>query len=310
MTETTQKATTLTTDDGHEIAVDLYAPGFDANGVIQVLHGLGEHAGRYRRFAEAANARGFVVCVHNHRGHGPATDHPGFFADASGWDCLTSDALLVQEHVCEQYPGLPVTLLGHSMGSYIAQHFAMNHGSRLSALVLSGSTWPSRVQVIVARLLRRIISLRHSETAHSPLLDKLLFADFNKRFEPARTELDWLSRDEHEVDLYVDDPLCGGPYTTGLWRDLLRGLYELGSDNAITRVPGTLPILITGGELDPVGGDDGMGKLAMHYAQTGHSRLKVRIYPDGRHEMLNETNRDEVTNDWLEWIAAHARTHS
>ena len=305
MTET--KTTTLKTDDGHEIAITVFEPETAATGIIQVLHGLGEHAGRYRRFAAAANARGFIVCIHNHRGHGPESDHPGYFADENGWERLTSDALLVQEHVCQRYPGLPVTLLGHSMGSYIAQHFAMNHGARLSALVLSGSTWPSRVQVLVARLLRSIVGLRHAAGAHSPLLDKLLFADFNKRFEPARTALDWLSRDEHEVDLYIDDPLCGGPYTTGLWRDLLRGLYELGSDNAITRVPGTLPILISGGKLDPVGGDDGMGKLAMHYAQTGHSRLKVRIYPDGRHEMLNETNRDEVTDDWLAWIADHAR---
>lgn len=307
MTETTAKTATLKADDGHAIAVTIFAPDTAPTGIIQVLHGLGEHAGRYRRFAAAANARGFIVCIHNHRGHGADSDHPGFFANDNGWERLTSDALLVQEHACELYPDLPVTLLGHSMGSYIAQHFAMNHGDRLSALVLSGSTWPSRVQVLVARLLRGIVGLRHAEGAHSPLLDKLLFADFNKRFEPARTGLDWLSRDEHEVDLYIDDPLCGGPYTTGLWRDLLRGLYELGSDNSITRVPGTLPILITGGELDPVGGDHGMGKLAMHYAQTGHSRLKVRIYPDGRHEMLNETNRDEVTDDWLAWIADHAR---
>lgn len=307
MTETTAKTATLKADDGHEFMLDLYEPASAATGIIQVLHGLGEHAGRYRRFAGAANARGFVVCVHNHRGHGPATDHPGYFAVANGWERLTSDALLVLDYVCERYPGLPVTLLGHSMGSYIAQHFAMNHGSRLSALVLSGSTWPSRVQVLVARLLQSLVGLRYPREAHSPLLDKLLFADFNKRFEPARTGLDWLSRDEREVDLYVDDPLCGGPYMTGLWRDLLGGLYELGSDNAISRVPGTLPILITGGELDPVGGDDGMGKLAMHYAQTGHSRLKVRIYPDGRHEMLNETNRDEVTDDWLTWIQENAR---
>ncbi|NNC76971.1 MAG: alpha/beta fold hydrolase [Woeseiaceae bacterium] len=307
MTDTQKNTLNLTADDGHEIAVSVYRPQQPASGIIQILHGLGEHADRYARFAAAANDRGLIVVIHNHRGHGADAKTYGFFADQNGWEKLTADALLVQEHICNENPGLPLSLLGHSMGSYIAQYFAMHHNARLSALLLSGSTWPSRTQVTVARLLALIVGLKHGAKGYSPLLDKLFFGDFNKKFAPARTELDWLSRDESEVDLYIDDPLCGGPYTTGLWRDLLRGLSFIGSDNSVTRVPGTLPILITGGEMDPVGGDRGMGNLAMHYAQTGHSRLKVRIYPGGRHEMLNETNRDDVTNDWLDWIAENAR---
>jgi alpha-beta hydrolase superfamily lysophospholipase len=133
------------------------------------------------------------------------------------------------------------------------------------------------------------------------MLDKLGFDRLNKRFEPARTPFDWLSRDEHEVDRYMADPLCGGPYTAGLWVDFLGGLSSVSSDSALQRIPGDLPILITGGSDDPVGGDDGMGKLMLHYAQTLHSRLTLKLYPGGRHEMLNETNRDEVTRDWLDW---------
>lgn len=307
MTDTPIENSTLEADDGHRIAVTLYEPAGDAIGVIQILHGLGEHADRYARFAAAANARGLTVCIHNHRGHGAAASTYGFFSHENGWERLTSDALLVQNHVCDKYPDIPLTLLGHSMGSYIAQYFAMHHSARLSALLLSGSTWPSRMQVVVARLLGLVVSWRHGAKGRSPLLDKLFFGDFNRKFAPARTELDWLSRDEQEVDLYINDPLCGGPYTTGLWRDLLKGLHDIGSDNAVTRIPSALPILITGGEMDPVGGDGGMGKLAMHYAQTGHSRLKVKIYTGGRHEMLNETNRDDVTSDWLDWIGANAR---
>jgi alpha-beta hydrolase superfamily lysophospholipase len=140
------------------------------------------------------------------------------------------------------------------------------------------------------------------------MLDRLGFGNFNKPFQPARTELDWLSRDEAEVDKYIEDPLCGGPYTTGLWLDLMAGLMEVGSDAALRRIDAALPILITGGEVDPVGGDKGMTKLLRHYAQTGHQRLRVKIYPDGRHEMLNETNRDEVTRDWLDWILATSRS--
>ncbi len=140
------------------------------------------------------------------------------------------------------------------------------------------------------------------------LLHKLGFGNFNKPFEPARTELDWLSRDEAEVDKYVSDPLCGGPYSCGLWLGLLSGLFGVASDKAISRIPSDLPILISGGESDPVGGDSGMTRLAMHYAQTLHQRIKVKIYADGRHEMLNETNRDEVTSDWLDWVSVTTRS--
>jgi len=119
--------------------------------------------------------------------------------------------------------------------------------------------------------------------------------------------MDWLSRDANEVDRYIADPLCGGPFTCGLWRDLLGGLFALGSDRALRRVPGELPILITGGSADPVGGEDGMARLAMHYMQTLHQRVQLKIYADGRHEMLNETNRDQVTVDWLDWIQLRVR---
>lgn len=291
-----------TCEDGRAVDVYIYEPAGDAQGIIQILHGLGEHAGRYARFAAAAAERGYVVAIHNHRGHGPGADTPPFFASGGGWLALTADALVVSVLLERRCPGKPLILLGHSMGSFIAQQFAMLHGARLSALLLSGSNWTSRLEIGAAHLLARIESWRVGERNSSALLDKLLFAGFNRPFQPARTELDWLSRDEAEVDKYIDDPLCGAPYSAGLWRDLTGGLLGITSDSAVGRVPSDLPILISGGARDPVGGDKGMGRLALHFAQTGHTRLKVRIYDDARHEMLNETNRDEVTNDWLNWI--------
>ena len=302
MNDTTTITTQATSGDGRIVDVHIYEPAGDAHGLIQILHGLGEHAGRYARFAARAAARGDVVAIHNHRGHGPGADATPFFASRGGWLALTADALTVAELLAERYPGKPLTLLGHSMGSFIAQQFAMLHGARLSALLLSGSNWASRLEIGVAHLLARIECWRVGERNTSALLDKLLFAGFNRPFQPARTELDWLSRDEAEVDKYVDDPLCGAPYSAGLWRDLTGGLFGITSDDAVGRVPSDLPILISGGARDPVGGDKGMGRLALHYAQTGHTRMKVRIYDEARHEMLNETNRDEVTDDWLNWI--------
>ncbi len=286
----------------HTIPVYLWMPAGEPTAVIQVFHGLGEHSARYQRFAAAATAKGYAVCAHDHRGHGPNAGQPGFFAANSGWGLLVDDGHKVADFLRERFPGKPVVLLGHSMGSYIAQSYAMRHGQELTALVLSGSTWPARGLLLVGGLLARILAWLNGIEAHSPLLDKIGFGAFNKPFEPARTELDWLSRDAAEVDKYVADPFCGGPYTTGLWIDLLGGLQEISKSDALQNIPVELPILITGGADDPVGGERGMQQLAAHYEQTGHSNLDTRIYAGGRHEMFNETNRDEFTADLLRWI--------
>jgi alpha-beta hydrolase superfamily lysophospholipase len=298
---------TLVAADGHDIHTQLWAPEGRSSCVIQILHGLGEHSDRYARFAAKVVERGFAVCVHDHRGHGKHADELGHFAGSCGWRQLVTDSEAVSDYIRQEFAGTPIVLLGHSMGSYVAQTFALQCGSRLSGLILSASTWPSRLQLVPARLLAHIEALRLGARGKSGLLHKLGFGNFNKPFEPARTELDWLSRDEAEVDKYVSDPLCGGPYSCGLWLGLLSGLFGVASDKAISHVPSDLPILISGGESDPVGGDPGMTRLAMHYAQTSHQRLKVKIYAGGRHEMLNETNRDEVTADWLDWVSVTTR---
>ncbi|MDH3351022.1 MAG: alpha/beta hydrolase [Gammaproteobacteria bacterium] len=298
----------LAAPDGHDIHVQLWQPPGDVTCGIQVVHGLGEHADRYDRFAAVAAKRGYAVCVHDHRGHGDHGEEPFHFADVDGWRKVNADVEIVNNFASEQFPGKPIVLLGHSMGSFIAQTFAMQSGDRLSGLILSASTWPSRLELAPAYVIARIEAWRLGIRGQSALLNQLGFGKFNKPFEPARTEFDWLSRDESEVDKYLSDPLCGGPYTCGLWLDLLGGLLHISSDKAVIGVPSDLPILITGGAADPVGGDKGMTRLAMHYAQTLHQRLRVKVYPDGRHEMLNEINRDEVSKDWLDWVAATTHT--
>jgi len=298
----------LEADDGHDIHALMFAPDQPLRGAIQVFHGLGEHAARYARFAAAANSRGLALCVHDHRGHGGHAEMQGYLADTNGWERLVSDGLVVYDALSKRFAEVPVVLLGHSMGSFVAQRFAMYHGDRLDALILSASTWPSRIEMFAGKLAAHFECWRVGPQRESKLLDRQGFSRFNKRFEPGRTGLDWLSRDEAEVDKYVADPLCGGPYTAGLWRDLTGGLLAMHSDTELMRVPSDLPILITGGEHDPVGGADGMGHLALHYAQTGHSRLKVKVYPEGRHEMLNEINCDEVMRDWLDWIELNPQT--
>jgi len=292
----------LATPDQHLVRGTHWLPTGNVAGVIQIFHGLGEHHSRYERFAGLATARGLAVVAHDHRGHGHHAEEQGHFADRSGWQLLTDDGLLVNDMIGDRYPGIPIVLLGHSMGSYIAQYFSMQHDYRLTALVLSASTWPNKAKLFPGQLLARIESWRHGIHGKSALLDKLGFGDFNKSFAPARTELDWLSRDQAEVDAYINDPLCGGPYSCGLWIDLLGGLKALASDSELRRIRADLPVYLTGGADDPVGGQQGITDLAMHYSKSGHTQLSTKIYPEGRHEMFNEVNRDEFSADLLDWI--------
>lgn len=309
MSNTSPAIHALKTEDAHDIPVYLWVPDTKPKAVIQVFHGLGEHVTRYDRFAQAAMTQGYAVCAHNHRGHGPEAEEVGFFAPANGWDLLIDDGHRVFEFLQQRITGLPVVLLGHSMGSFIAQNYAMRFGQEIAALVLSGSTWPSRPLLIISRPLARLLSWRHGLRGVSPLLDKLGFGDFNKKFEPGRTELDWLSREPGEVDAYIDDPLCGGPYSTGLWIDLFGGLLNISTKQALQQIPSGLPILITGGADDPVGGEAGMKKLAARYEASGHDQISTRIYDGGRHEMLNETNLLEFTDDVLRWITDRLASH-
>lgn len=295
--------------DGHRIRLTLWEPSAVPAVVVQVLHGLSEHLGRYDRFAEACRARGFAVIGHDHRGHGPhcARDCLGHFADRNGWDKVVTDTLAVQRFACRRWPDTPLVLFGHSMGSYIAQSAVAREPVGFSALLLSGSTLSDRRQVRMGRWLTRLVMLLRGGRHASPLLHKLGFGSFNKRFEPARTGMDWLTRDEAEVDRYVADPLCGIPLSNRLWYDLLGGLLQVTSQRTLRRVPGHLPILITGGEEDPVGGRRGMARLAEAYERMGHGKVTLKIWPKGRHEMLNEVEREAFTVFVLKWMAKAAR---
>jgi alpha-beta hydrolase superfamily lysophospholipase len=261
--------------DGHRICGMQWRPETEIRGVIQVFHGLGEHHERYERFAALATARNLAVIAHDHRGHGKHAAELGYFADRRGWQLLTDDGLLVNNMIGDQYAGVPIILLGHSMGSYVAQYFSMQHDYRLTALVLSASTWPSKSKLYPGRALARIEAMRLGMHGKSALLHKLGFGDFNKPFLPCRTELDWLSRDAAEVDAYISDDLCGGPYSCGLWLDLLGGLSAIASDRALQRIRSDLPILLTGGSEDPVGGQRGITELSMHYARSRRSPRNV-----------------------------------
>lgn len=313
MTETSTDAQrqSLPAGDGRHILVDLWCPEHPV-ALIHLFHGLGEHPARYGRFARHCNQQGIAVAAHNHRGHGEngPENELGHFADTGGWEKLVSDAALVQDTLLRQMPDVPLILLGHSMGSYIAQSFLMRGHGAVSALILSGSAFNSRLQLKLGHWISAIESLRLGKAGVSGLLNKMGFEEFNKGFAPNRTAFDWLSRDPDQVDKYVADPLCGADSSCRLWFDLTGGLLEVTSTRALRKIRADLPILITGGSADPVGGQTGLTRLAKEYEKTGHTRTSLKIYPEARHEMFNETNRDEFFADVTQWLSAAVLTQS
>lgn len=288
-------------DDGTALFLRRWSPDGAPRAVVQIAHGLAEHSGRYARLAGALVAVGHVVYAHDHRGHGhsaPPGDL-GFFGETEGWGKCVGDLASITRRARQEHPGLPVALLGHSMGSFMAQDYAARHGDLVSALILSGSNGAPPAIAGVGRLLARIERARLGPRGKSPLLRKLMFGDFNKPFRPARTDFDWLSRDEREVDKYVADPLCGFDFSTQLAIDMLDALGGLVAPAALARVPKTLPVYVFSGTRDPVGANiDGL----IAALKGAGLNVSAKLYPEGRHEMLNETNREEVTRDLVAFL--------
>ena len=299
---------TLPASDGVTLFVYRWLPETPPKAVVQIAHGLAEHAGRYARLAGLLTTSGYAVYAHDHRGHGRSaagTAGLGYFAESGGWQKCIDDLWQLQRRIAADHPGLPIVLLGHSMGSFMVQHFISEHGDALAGAVLSGSNGKPPLLAVVGRLVARLERLRLGPRGRSALIHALSFTAFNKQFAPNRTPCDWLSRDPAEVDKYIADPLCGFIATVQLWIDLLDALAEIANPDRQARIPKQLPIYIIAGARDPVSNNTkGLAQLLTAYRVQGLPRVAHRFYPDARHEIFNEVNRDEVTRDLIAWLDA------
>lgn len=280
--------------------------------VIMVAHGMAEHSGRYARLGAALVAAGFELYAHDQRGHGKTAEHGllGHYADHDGWQRVVGDLASLNHHIRQAHPQAPIFLLGHSMGSYIGQAYLMQHSCSLQGAILSGSNYQPAALYRVARLIARFERWRQGASGYSALLEFLSFGSFNKAFKPTRTAFDWLSRDPAEVDRYINDPLCGFRCSNQLWIDLLGGLQQITPVRNLAQIDGNLPLLVIGGGMDPVSQGLRLHHLADALRQAGNTEVTLNVYPQARHELLNETNRDEVTAyliDWLEQALRHPR---
>ncbi|SEM84411.1 alpha/beta hydrolase [Lihuaxuella thermophila] len=283
-------------------------------GVVQIAHGMAEHSKRYGEFAKALTNEGYAVYANDHRGHGQTAgckENLGFFADEDGWERVVDDMYRLTRIIKKEHPGLPVFLFGHSMGSFLSRRYIQKYGQELSGVILSGTGADqgilSSIGIGIVKLEMRI----KGKKAPSRLLHFLSFGNFNKRFKPNRTPFDWLSRDEREVDKYIQDPYCGWLPTTGFFCDLLTGIKQLDHPEQISRVPKDLPIFLFSGDQDPVGlYTRGVLKTYRNLKKAGIRDISYKFYEEGRHEMLNEINRDEVYQDIINWLKARTPTSS
>jgi len=288
--------------DGTTIHYSRWLPAGAPKAVLQIIHGAAEHAGRYDRFARAAVASGHAVVATDHRGHGRTRLRSGRLGDAGpdAWNRMVDDEIALSQRLRAAHAGTPLVALGHSLGSFIAQDVITRRGELLGALVLSGTSYraPPPADAIAAL---------DEAARRDPLGDSALWAsrfrDYNQPFGNGATGFEWLSRDAAEVQRYVSDPLCGFAFTNELVRDIFVGFAQMREPAREARIPKTLPVLIIQGELDPVGENlAGTRRLVARYQALGLTRVEARDYAGARHELLNETNRDEVTADLLGWI--------
>ena len=298
---------TLPASDGVAIQVHQCGGEQPVRAALLLIHGMSEHAARYAEFGAALAARGIALYAPDLRGHG-ATGHAqgllGHFADHDGWQRVLQDLHALEGLIRERHPGVPLLLFGHSMGSYLAQAYLQRHGAGFAGAVLSGSNYQPVALYRLGQLVARLERWRQGPTGRSDLLEALTFGAFNRAFRPTRTSHDWLSRDPAAVDAYLGDPLCGFRCTNQLWIDLFGGLREITPLASLARIPHDLPLLVIGGERDPVSAGRRQLDLADALRRAGLERVSARLYPDARHELLHETNRADVIAFLLDWLEA------
>jgi alpha-beta hydrolase superfamily lysophospholipase len=281
--------------------------------IIQINHGLAEHALRYERFAHFLATRGYATYAHDHRGHGytKAPDAPqSVFGHPNGGDKVLADVTAVHETIRRENPGIPVIIFGHSMGGMIALNYALRDASQLAGTAVWNSTFDAGLLGRVALLVLAYERMRLGSDVPSRILPKLTFQAFGKAVPNHRTLFDWLSRDPVEVDKYVADPLCGWDASVSMWRDLF-GFIFYGSDDAnFGKVRKDLPFMLVCGDKDPSNNNGrGMLRLAGRMEKMGFSQLTMKPYLGARHETLNDINRDEAMKDFADWADRVTASH-
>lgn len=292
--------------DNQQVAVHRWIPDGEPAALVQISHGMAEYAARYDYFAADLVLRGFAVYAHDHRGHGETAgslENLGYLADKEGFERVTLDLKEVIARFKKDFPAKKIFLLGHSFGSFIAQNYIEHFGSEINGCILSGSAGPRLALVNAGRFIAGFIIMLKGKRHRSLFLQEMAFGKYNKGIENPASKNAWLSRDVEEVRKYDSNECNGFLPPAGFFYDLFTGLSRIHLKKAMKQIPKDLPIFLFAGTADPVG-DYGktVKALAGIYRVLGITDITLTLYPEGRHEMLNEINKDEVIHNIVEWL--------
>lgn len=293
------------TDSKNNLNVIIWETEKEPIGVLQIVHGMAEYIDRYDNFAKYMTEHGFNVIGHDHLGHGHSVSDErdyGFFAEENGDKIIIEDMHSVTQYAREKWEELPNFILGHSMGSFCLRQYLTKYSNDVFGAIIMGTGWiPSAAALLGKTIATNTCKSKGSHTVN-PLLIKLTLEPYNKPFAPARTNCDWLSRDEKQVDLYVNDKLCGFDFTAGAYKDFFTILEKIAKNRQLIGMRKSLPILITSGSVDPVGGKKACEKLNAQYKRCGINDVTLKLWENDRHEILNELDKSDVYDYICTWL--------
>ena len=286
-----------------------WLPEGQPRAIVQILHGIAEFVERYDDFANFLAGNGIAVVAEDHMGHGQSIDggsKQGYFQ--GGWFAAVDDSYQLLKDTQAAYPGVPYFLLGHSMGSFMARTVLCRYpDSGIAGAIISGTGWQPTFAMPMMVKLMELICKKGDETVPNEKLQKMIFGGYNSKIQNARTGSDWLTRDETVVDAYVAHPLCGFTPSSGLFRDMMVGIHYIQQPKNLDAMQKDLPVFFVAGDQDPVGSyGKGVQQACAAFKKHGMQDVAIKLYPEGRHEMLNELNKDEVYEDLLKWILEKA----
>lgn len=290
--------------NNEEIFINIWDDVENPKGIVQIFHGMAEHSTRYDEFARFLNKNGYVVMADDHRGHGKTGEKKMLgYLGKDGFNNIVLDEKCISDFIKNEYKELPLIILGHSFGSFIAQEYLIRYSSEIDGIIFSGSAKNDGLDVKAGKLVSSIQKLIFDDRKKAKFIDGLAFGGFNKSVENPKTKFDWLSRDEEEVKKYSEDKYCAFVPTINFYYNLFSGLGNLYKRDRLEKIRKDIKILVISGDKDPVG-KNGKAVIRLHdqYKSLGILNTDIKIYSDARHELLNEINKKEVYKYILNWI--------